>query len=423
MDDSGHIGGLIRIFKEMHPEHEGWKTFIILPDHYSAPSTIVAALPRYIAEADASCLRRADMIDIGDPVTKRRDSLAQPLPPEEWRTDLKASSWTGEIEIISEGEVFKYKAVPVRGDRNWSSLVMIAFKDRGAINRFHDKVMKWSASKEGCDDTIRVIGQRGIPNKIPRPGLSWDDVILPEGLAGEIAANVSGFFRASGRYKELGVPHKRGFLLSGPPGNGKTMLAKIIASDKSLRFAWLSIDSSTDDDMVRSAFDHAARNAPGVLLLEDLDRLSTGHRVSMSSLLNMLDGMESAEGVIVLATTNAPEKLDPALLHRPSRFDRVWNIGLPGPKERLEMLRRKGGRFFPPETLAFAAEESKGFSMAYTQEVVTNALVIAANGDESPRPDHLLASLTQLKKQFDATAARQGLDTGVKPSPQVGFAA
>ncbi len=172
---------------------------------------------------------------------------------------------------------------------------------------------------------------------------------------------------------------------------------------------------------MRTAFDIAGRNAPGVLLFEDLDRVTASHKVSMSSLLNTLDGLESREGVLVLATSNAPEKLDPALLHRPSRFDRVWQIGLPELAQRLEILRRKGGRFFTPQSLEHAAGESHGFSMAYTQEIITNAVLIAANTGDDPRPEHLLASLDQLKAQFKGTAAREGLNRHTQRALEIGF--
>ena len=143
----------------------------------------------------------------------------------------------------------------------------------------------------------------------------------------------------------------------------------------------------------------------------------------MSNILNQLDGLTSGEGVLVLATTNAPEKLDPALIHRPNRFDRIWRLALPGEPQRLTLLRRKAGSYFSEEALTRAAAQSGGFSMAYTQEIITNSLVLAANAGQAPADAHLAASLAQIKGQYKNTWAREGLGKEADAGPMLGFAA
>ncbi len=119
----------------------------------------------------------------------------------------------------------------------------------------------------------------------------------------------------------------------------------------------------------------------------------------MSHFLNLLDGLKVLNGVLVIATCNEPDKLDPALIHRPSRFDRVWRFELPKYEQRLELLRRKGATFFSESALETVARRSEGFSMAYVQEIMVNALLECAHDDSRPSDDHLLKSLDTLRLQ------------------------
>jgi ATP-dependent 26S proteasome regulatory subunit len=121
--------------------------------------------------------------------------------------------------------------------------------------------------------------------------------------------------------------------------------------------------------------------------------------VSLSHFLNLLDGLKTLNGVLVIATCNEPDKLDPALIHRPSRFDRVWRFDLPKYEQRLELLRRRGGTFFSESALETTARRSEGFSMAYVQEIVVSALLECAHDDQPPSDDHLLKSLDTLRMQ------------------------
>jgi SpoVK/Ycf46/Vps4 family AAA+-type ATPase len=116
-------------------------------------------------------------------------------------------------------------------------------------------------------------------------------------------------------------------------------------------------------------------------------------------LLNLLDGLKVLNGVLVIATCNEPDKLDPALIHRPSRFDRVWRFELPKYDQRLALLRKRGREFFSNSALETAARRSDGFSMAYVQEIVVSALLECAHDDLRPSDDHLFKSLDKLRVQ------------------------
>lgn len=142
--------------------------------------------------------------------------------------------------------------------------------------------------------------------------------------------------------------------------------------------------------------------------------------ISLSHFLNLLDGFKTLNGVLVIATCNEPDKLDPALIHRPSRFDRVWRFDLPKYEQRLELLRKKGAPYFSESALETAARRSEGFSMAYVQEIVVNALLECAHDDVDPADDHLLKSLDTLRMQRKE-AARPG--ESMEERETVGFCA
>ena len=254
---------------------------------------------------------------------------------------------------------------------------------------------------------------------MPRPKLGWDDVILPAGRIEEIRDSVRSFLQAKPLYKELKLPFRRGFLFAGPPGCGKTLTAKVIAANTKVGVYLRPLKGDMDERDLARAFHMPAEEGPSILILEDLDRLQSGTKVSLSYLLNLLDGITAPDGLIVIATTNAPEKLDPALLNRPSRFDKVWHFALPGEDERLRLLRKRGLGRFGEEALARAARDSRGFSMAYVQEAAVAALLRGINEGRPERDADLTDSVAKLRSQLDTNFKADG---GLKPLASVGFA-
>jgi len=291
---------------------------------------------------------------------------------------------------------------------------------KAALTELFTRLIRWDESQKDIEGTMAICEPGGLDFQ-PRPHMSWDDVILPKGLAEEIKGNIQAFFKSSHLYAEMGMPHKRGLLFSGPPGNGKTLTARIIASDRNYRFCWLKLTEQTNDAIVSFCFKYAHEHSPCVLLIEDLDRMTRNGGVTMSNILNQLDGLSSGEGILVIATTNAPEKLDPALVHRPSRFDRIWKFPLPSKTQQLALLKRLGTKYFSNGTIEKVAVASNGFSMAYTQEIITNALLIGLNTSQELNDSHLLLSLDQLKGQYQQTAACEGLGRKDKAEAVMGF--
>ena len=176
-------------------------------------------------------------------------------------------------------------------------------------------------------------------------------------------------------------------------------MLKTLVHNTQAKFITVLGKADVDDDIIGYALHLAEKCTPAVILLEDLDRIVKAEGISLSHLLNLLDGLRVLNGVLLIATCNEPDKLDPALIHRPSRFDRVWRFELPRYEQRLTLLHKRGGAFFSESALQTAARRSEGFSMAYVQEIVVSALLECAHDEITPDDDCLFRSLDTLSVQ------------------------
>lgn len=168
-------------------------------------------------------------------------------------------------------------------------------------------------------------------NKMSR---TFDSVVLPKATQEEIEAELTRFSESRDRLRRLEMPWRRGFLLSGPPGTGKTSLSLAIAGALRFSLATLSLTDITSDGALKKAV--SSLPAHTVLVIEDIDAYSVSNErdhnaaqdgaLSLSGLLNSLDGFETPDGLVTILTTNHIEKLDPALI-RSGRMDRTFNLG------------------------------------------------------------------------------------------------
>jgi ATP-dependent 26S proteasome regulatory subunit len=183
------------------------------------------------------------------------------------------------------------------------------------------------------------------------------------------------FFEREDWFRQHNLPYRRGYLLWGAPGNGKTAALRVMASHPFLQPYALDLsDSEEKSSDVLRLFENAAENSPSLVLIEDLDRVfpMEGKRtqeraVSFQMLLNCLDGLASQDGVIVVATANDPTCLDPAILKRPGRFDRVVQFRNPDADLRREYYSRLSPTLMG-EQFEIAIEKTEGFSFAQLRE-------------------------------------------------------
>ena len=210
---------------------------------------------------------------------------------------------------------------------------------------------------------------------------TFENLILPARLKLEIQDDFSAFFASRQTYERYGVPWKRGVVLIGPPGNGKTHTVKALINY--LKAPCLYVKSLTarhqsDQDCIRTVFERARQTTPCLLVLEDLDSLITDE--NRSFFLNELDGFASNTGIVVIATTNHPERLDPALINRPSRFDRKYHMELPAPVERRRYIEAWNSALEPElrileAEIATAVDATDGFSFAYIKELFLSSVM------------------------------------------------
>ncbi|RYO85931.1 hypothetical protein DL764_009087 [Monosporascus ibericus] len=228
---------------------------------------------------------------------------------------------------------------------------------------------------------------------------TWDDVVLEPAMKDGLIEDVEGFFDSEELYKEFQVPWKRGVILHGLPGNGKTISVKALMSR--LRKRGDSIPSlyvKSFEDLcsgpqyaIQQVFCRARKMAPCLLIFEDLDSLVT--EKTRSYFLNEVDGLESNDGILMIGSTNHLDKLDPAIRDRPSRFDRKYYYRLPGHAERAAYARYWKAKLdknprvdFPENACDFIATITDGFSFAYLKELFLVTLLVIARGGKGDEP-------------------------------------
>ncbi len=204
------------------------------------------------------------------------------------------------------------------------------------------------------------------------------------------------FLRSPKKFKELGARVPKGVLLVGPPGTGKTLLARAVAGEAGVPF--FSISGSDFVEMyvgvgasrVRDLFDQAKKNSPCIIFIDEIDAvgrqrgagLGGGHderEQTLNQLLVEMDGFGANEGVIMIAATNRPDILDPALM-RPGRFDRQIVVNYPDIKGREEILKvhARGKPLAPDVELSVIAKSTAGFTGADLENLLNEAALLAA---------------------------------------------
>lgn len=355
-----------------------------------------------------------------------------------WEFDLDAFVRAEKCSVVAERSVFQHasvywedpgKKLKERIENTWLNvlwngelleLVLMTFSDTCYRSRhywivsdslklaedFLNAVCEWSSDVRG----EILVYQDGYFNKDKElfdaiKSATFDNLILRDSLKREIENDFAQFFDARETYERYGIPWRRGAIFTGPPGNGKTHTVKALIN--SLERPCLYVRNfngdGTEQQNMAEVFKRARRQ-PTLVVLEDLDSMITD--ANRAFFLNELDGFRVNNGVAVLATTNHPEKLDTAILDRPSRFDRKYHFDLPAKAERLAYIENWNSELQPelrvsPKGASSIVEQTEGFSFAYLKELFVSSMVqwMSVSG-RTPMDDVILAQVASLRAQM-----------------------
>jgi AAA+ superfamily predicted ATPase len=279
--------------------------------------------------------------------------------------------------------------------------------DLQTANSFVAAVCEWSFDVRG----EIVVYQDGYFQKNKElyksiKNATFENLILRDSLKDDIQNDFEQFFNSREHYEQYRIPWKRGAIFIGPPGNGKTHTIKALINKLNKPCIYVrsfKADYGTEQENMAEVFKRARLTTPCLLVLEDLDSMIDDK--NRAFFLNELDGFETNTGVVVLATTNHPEKLDTAILDRPSRFDRKYSFELPGESERLAYINHWNTELqtelrVSERAIPELARQTEGFSFAYLKELFVSSMVQwMSSGGTSIMDKVVLAQVNLLRTQ------------------------
>ena len=272
----------------------------------------------------------------------------------------------------------------------------------------------YSKADGGASKTMRFGKARTKDGRDEKKKVTFADVAGAEEEKLELAEIVE-FLKDPKKFTEIGARIPKGVLLVGPPGTGKTYIAKAVAGEAGVPF--LSISGSDFVELyvgvgasrVRDLFEQAKKAAPAIIFIDEIDAVGRhrgagyggGHderEQTLNQLLVEMDGFGNNEGVIIIAATNRPDILDPALM-RPGRFDRQVYVGLPDMRDRekvLEIHARKK-KLASDVSLKTVAKSTSGFTPADLENLLNEAALLAARrGEKSLTQDDIEKSMLKI---------------------------
>lgn len=330
-----------------------------------------------------------------------------------WKTnhDFEKFFVQGVFLIKARGVEFLHAALFHKGNQNEDEIGFFIicsnenFEKYVALrNQFDD----WIQQRDRSNLHIHVVDGEDIPYTKDH---SWEDLFLPKNIKDEIQSLVESFLASKDFYLQNRIPWKRGILLYGKPGNGKTSIIRTIMS--LYNFKPITIVPGANDDSIREAFSYAEEQSPSLLYFEDLDSLLE-KSVDISSFLNLMDGISAKNGLLVVATANEIKKLKSNITDRPSRFDRKFEIPLPNQEMAYIYLKKWFGNLI---TIKQCKELSKysekfEFSYAYLKELYISAMFEAlAHNRKVPTEKDIKNALNRLIKDKNILSNGKTINT------------
>jgi cell division protease FtsH len=271
--------------------------------------------------------------------------------------------------------------VAVEFDRNSAFYVESNPKDTEVAEIFVKEVKSFSHTHNFYRGKKIELGYP--PRFLKLNGESWDSVILEPEVKREIKANTIDFLKRVDILKTYGIPTRRGILLSGEPGTGKTLICKSLMAEA----LGITCITSTADHLEMGFCDSdlfamADDLSPSIVFIEDIDIVGKkrdefgGRDTALVSLLNAMDGFEEHGAIVTIATTNYVDLLDKALKERPSRFDRVITLALPKLEQRKELIDLHQSQIpLSEETKNYIARGTAGLTPAQLHELIYSLVI------------------------------------------------
>lgn len=285
--------------------------------------------------------------------------------------DLLFGGPAGDKDIMNDGDT--------QSARNWTVSDNLYFEIKSVTK-------KLPAGLYTVIETNRGRAWQQLP-------VNTDELIIPtDDIITSIIKEFNLFWNSKEVFKKRGLLHKRGFLLYGPAGSGKTCLIRLLSKEliNSLDGVIIKVEHPGMAIEGISIFRRVEPNRPLILLMEDLDALVESF--GESAFLSLLDGEDQFENIVAIATTNYPERLDPRLINRPSRFDKVILIDMPNDDYRRQFIKYREPDM-EEEELNKWVKASDRFSLAHLKEMIVAIKCLNQPFDE------VVARLSRMKQK------------------------
>ena len=270
----------------------------------------------------------------------------------------------------------------IRAIPEHSALLVIVSRHKKETQQFAEGIEKFATG-----DRLYKGKNLGLGNRIcflNLPPKSWQDLALDSILKDEIETNTIGFLKRTEELSRYRIPPRRGIMLVGEPGTGKTLISKILMNN-SPGITCIAADESglTSSRYINELYELARDLSPTIVFIEDIDLVGEDRREShysrgqaLTALLSRLDGIEECENVVTVATTNFLENIDKALTERPSRFDRIIQLPSPSLMQRKELIRYLSQTIPLDEAIQeYLARRTENYTPAQVQEVVYSLVI------------------------------------------------